>query len=396
MLRGKKGGFTLVELLVVISIIAMLMGLLLPAIQRARETGNQNTCRNNMRQLAIALEDYQTSKQAYPGYINVLLTNNGRVYLDQETGQEMPVSWIVELLPQLDRLDLHRIWKQDLSTASQGGSGGQSGQQSTGGNQMFIANPKVYLEVLQCPSEGRTATGGTPTSYVINTGMQDQQGIPPSGGSGGGGGTSGGGSAGSSQTGASGGSPRDWPANGVFHDRYTYDKRLQQNQNNNQLPPMVRMNKDYISRGDGLEQTLMISENVDATDYTFDTGSNNNYLYAEQALGFIWEAGTVDTNVTPPLVVPTIESRRMNVQIGQGDGISYDFVRPSSYHPGGVNVAFCSTRVIFLRDDIPYFVYCLLMTPNGAQAALPGTQAPGTLVDNVLRTYPFDASMLNP
>src|SRR5687768_16715508 len=68
--NGRRRGFTLVELLVVISIIGMLMALLLPAVQSARESGRSNTCRNNLRNLSLSVIQYETNRSAYPGYNN--------------------------------------------------------------------------------------------------------------------------------------------------------------------------------------------------------------------------------------------------------------------------------------------------------------------------------------
>ena len=61
-----RRGFTLVELLVVIAIIAMLMGLLIPAVQRAREAGRRATCMNNQKQIGTAVTGYATSKDKMP------------------------------------------------------------------------------------------------------------------------------------------------------------------------------------------------------------------------------------------------------------------------------------------------------------------------------------------
>ena len=63
---GKRRAFTLIELLVVIAIIAILIALLLPAIQQAREAARTSTCRNNLKQIGVALQNYQETYQRFP------------------------------------------------------------------------------------------------------------------------------------------------------------------------------------------------------------------------------------------------------------------------------------------------------------------------------------------
>src|SRR5258708_31972905 len=97
-MRSRRTGFTLIELLVVIAIIAVLVSLLLPAVQQAREAARRSQCKNNLKQIGLALHNYHDSFSVFPpGYIA------GSPFVDGETDTSPGWSWASMILPQLDQ-----------------------------------------------------------------------------------------------------------------------------------------------------------------------------------------------------------------------------------------------------------------------------------------------------
>ena len=100
------GGFTLVELLVVVAIIAILIGLLLPAVNSARESGRVVQCKNNLKQMGMACLAHEEAQGFFPtggwGWFWVGDPDGGY-------GYSQPGGWIYNILPHTDKSDLHDL-----------------------------------------------------------------------------------------------------------------------------------------------------------------------------------------------------------------------------------------------------------------------------------------------
>ena len=141
-------GFTLVELLVVIAIIGILMGLLLPAVQNAREAGRRTTCFNNLYQMAFAATRHSDTNGFIPGWRNAASTN-AQVY-----------GWPVLLLPFLER--------RDLSTALTAVAPSVSAKTS-------------YLNIYLCPTSPPESQADAWLSYAGNAGYGSKLEVTASG-----------------------------------------------------------------------------------------------------------------------------------------------------------------------------------------------------------------------
>lgn len=339
---SRRLGFTLVELLVVIAIIGILVAITIPAVQMVRARANQAACNNNLRQLGMAVVEYETNKGKYPASINN--ANANTVF-----------PWVVGLLNSIDQNVLYDELQQAVST---------------GNDAMLLMDPTVnnsyfdeaYIKILNCPSDPNKLFYGPQISYVANMGTRDGTISPPQ---------------------------LDFKEIGIFHNRTAAVNAANLD---------VTLDRDALR--DGESYTMLLAENGNAFAWgpmpdSGDTAENERFFYRqypEISHGMVYfpvvQPPTVSVNFgacpsiygnnfSPWLEKPT----DLDCWIGATIDDKYYFARPSSFHSQGFNVVFAGGRTQYISESIDYTVYAKMMTPDGQE--LPqGTVGRGIIGDN--------------
>ncbi len=159
-----RNGFTLIELLVVIAIIAILVALLLPAVQQAREAARRSSCKNNLKQIGLAIHNYHSTFGRFPhnydGSLNLINKANG-ASTSPDVGS---ISWVSSILPYIEQAPLYEQLS-GLGAFDAPWSTWQSGQGY--GHPQVQALALTVIPGLQCPSNPQSKTtqsnGGTLT-----------------------------------------------------------------------------------------------------------------------------------------------------------------------------------------------------------------------------------------
>jgi len=341
-------GFTLVELLVVIAIIGTLVALLLPAVQSARESARNNTCKNRLKQLQTGMMLYDTSLRKLPGYVNELSNPNGA----PDEGRR--ASWVVMLFPYMENSALWDQWSKIVP--------GHSDYIADQWNSLPNTINAPESELLQCPSDPPEGPGLPWLSYVVNAGQAfddtTRNGNPndPS-------------MCSEAISGLRICDNLEYLGNGVFFDKAKNIDILASSGARDDREHHIELESsmNYISAGDGTSKTFMVSENINAVFWVYDAMDASTLKDKKHNFGFVWH------NASSLLA----DTRRIN---GLSDRLPPEtmaeleadeaFGYPSSGHPGGVNMGYCDGHIIFVADSINQQVYSHLMTSNRKRSKL--------------------------
>lgn len=304
--RNQSKGFTLVELLVVIAIIGTLMGLLLPAVQSAREAGRRNTCANNLAQLGKSVIAFDGKMGVLPGWRNPSLATGGPTY-----------SWPVALLPNLERADIYTRAEERIAP-----------------NSGALEQPHPTISLFLCPSSP-TSGENAAIAYVGNCG---NMGLLPRG-------------------------------CGVFLDRVGtgsggasmgLDFITTGDGTTNTLLFSERCGAAIAGLPDWGNEQLATAG---APKVTLTSGNANltpGFVLSGTAASASKIINAGPENFPSDFTFPLADGSSQTVKPHE----SY----PSSNHVGGVSAVFCDGHTIFLRDTISPGVLSQLMTSKGVNA----------------------------
>ncbi len=307
--RPLREGFTLVELLVVIAIIGILVALLLPAVQAAREAARRMSCSNNLKQLGLALHNYHDTYKVIPyGW-----DNRGRL-------------WSASILPQLEQQPLYDTLLPHESGLGNWGANGSPNEAACG----------TLVPVYRCPSMPipmHVTNNGiperVPTSYRGNAGTQS--------------------SSDDTSTRINPPGPKSLEMldqNGLFSACRTVSFR------------------DII---DGLSNTVAIGESSTDPAFVKDGQAMDHwYIGSPQVDPCRCDGGTGGTEFTECVgtgVVPM--NLRFNDPAAHGRLMEMSF---GSYHPGGAMFNLADGSVRFVAETIDFAVYQAACTRDGGEA----------------------------
>ncbi len=381
MKKQLRYGFTLVELLVVISIIGMLAGLLLPAVNAARESGRRAVCMANQSQVAMALLNYESARGAFPPMRGEVYSTSTTFY--SAVGHQ--ATWVGYLLP---LMEYNVAWER----LSGGRANTTSGVFDTNGE-------AIPIPILKCKSASKPAEDAS-MSYVVNGGYQNGVGTTWA-----------------TVTTIATGTTRFEP--GRREDAPFFDFLGVSTSSGGSFAYCKQtVSVDYISTHNGTSYTLLLSENLDAGKWaTYDTAAGVDRPRAEDEtkIAFCYpidinDGSTAGSDITTIAKVLTVKGQlaaqgwtsatdakcswrgydlTFDPTIATGDTVqsptfinvgrtrageptsSYRLARPSSNHPGTVVAAFADRSVRTLNENMNKKLFVQICRPASGDVINP-------------------------
>jgi len=307
-----RRGFTLVELLVVIAIIGILIALLLPAVQAAREAARRTQCDNNLKQLALGLHNYHDIHKTLPyGSFNL-----------RETWYSNGTNWRILILPFIEQKTVYDqlSFRSDFPDTYM--AGGAAGANAYAGNAVLI---NLLLQVYQCPSSPIKPFDVAPVSNndgrALNVHYVGNQGAAR-------------------------------PIPGPLPDRGTKDCGHGWSCNNGMLVANECFGlKDAT---DGTSNTMLVMEQSSLVAGVNRTSNYYGGWYGSRhprpvdspaGCGDLWQTGTSCVRFAPNSQI---------VQTGATETMYRNNTVINSAHPGGINISLTDGSVRFISDTIDF------------------------------------------